>query len=140
MVLLLTVTFVGSAPLAPRDVFVPPVTYPHRGVVWYSGQRYNVTWDVSNPPKQITNLRGAVVLAKNRRLLLGKQYVPTESDWPLTLPEQDHYLADGFDIRDGIVEVKVPNVSTGDDYSVVVFGDSGNFGQTFSIKHHPFLA
>ncbi|KAJ8080420.1 hypothetical protein PM082_017253 [Marasmius tenuissimus] len=118
MVLLLTVTFVGSAPLAPRDVFVPPVTYPHRGVVWYSGQRYNVTWDVSNPPKQITNLRGAVVLAKNRRLLL------------------DHYLADGFDIRDGIVEVKVPNVSTGDDYSVVVFGDSGNFGQTFSIKHH----
>ena len=27
-----------------RDVFVPPVLYPHAGTVWYSGQRHNVTW------------------------------------------------------------------------------------------------
>ena len=27
-----------------RDVYVPPVLYPHSGTVWYKGQRHNVTW------------------------------------------------------------------------------------------------
>ena len=27
-----------------RDVFVPPVLYPHAGTVWYKGQTHNVTW------------------------------------------------------------------------------------------------
>ena len=27
-----------------RDVFVPPVLYPHAGTVWTKGQRHNVTW------------------------------------------------------------------------------------------------
>lgn len=27
-----------------RDVYSPPVLYPHAGTVWYSGQRHNVTW------------------------------------------------------------------------------------------------
>lgn len=30
-----------------RDVFVPPVLYPHAGTVWDKGQRHNVTWCVS---------------------------------------------------------------------------------------------
>lgn len=37
----------GTAlPLFLRDVFVPPITYPHEGTVWASGQRHNVTWYV----------------------------------------------------------------------------------------------
>lgn len=38
----------GAAPVAEekRDVYAPPVTYPHAGTVWYSGQRHNVTWYV----------------------------------------------------------------------------------------------
>ncbi len=27
-----------------RDVWTPPILYPHNGTVWYSGQRHNVTW------------------------------------------------------------------------------------------------
>jgi hypothetical protein len=29
-----------------RDVFVPPVTYPHAGTVWKFGQKHHVTWYV----------------------------------------------------------------------------------------------
>ena len=35
---------VSALPLAVRDVFVPPVTYPHTGTVWKVGQHHNVTW------------------------------------------------------------------------------------------------
>ncbi|RPD74227.1 hypothetical protein L226DRAFT_86335 [Lentinus tigrinus ALCF2SS1-7] len=38
-----------------KDVFDPPVLYPHAGTVWYKGQRHNVTWDVSDPPPYIIN-------------------------------------------------------------------------------------
>ena len=34
----------SAVPVETRDVYVPPVTYPHKGTVWYSGQRHNVTW------------------------------------------------------------------------------------------------
>ena len=33
-----------AAELEKRDVFVPPVLYPHNGTVWTIGQRHNVTW------------------------------------------------------------------------------------------------
>lgn len=33
-----------AAELDTRDVFVPPITYPHAGTVWKVGQRHNVTW------------------------------------------------------------------------------------------------
>ena len=36
----------AASPLEKRDVFIPPVTYPHAGTVWYSGQTHNVTWYV----------------------------------------------------------------------------------------------
>ena len=36
----------GAAPLEKRDVYAPPVLYPHAGTVWYSGQKHNVTWYV----------------------------------------------------------------------------------------------
>jgi hypothetical protein len=38
---------VAATPLAlheKRDVFVPPVLYPHAGTVWFVGQTHNVTW------------------------------------------------------------------------------------------------
>lgn len=38
-------SLVASAPLLrQRDVFVPPVLYPHAGTVWKIGARHNVTW------------------------------------------------------------------------------------------------
>ncbi|KII86653.1 hypothetical protein PLICRDRAFT_43293 [Plicaturopsis crispa FD-325 SS-3] len=113
---LLAMAFAAPVQLGARDVFVPPVTYPHTGTVWKAGARHNVTWDTSNPPKQITNPNGTVVLAKAYRL-----------------KDLDHPLASGFSILDGRVEITVPDVAPGDDYEIVLFGDSGNYSQNFTI-------
>ncbi|KAI0771066.1 hypothetical protein BD413DRAFT_679037 [Trametes elegans] len=102
------------AELEKRDVYVPPVLYPHSGTVWYKGQTHNVTWDVSDPPVNITNSIG--------RIMLRKANLAT----PLI-------LAKGFPILQGRVEVTVPWVIEGTDYSVVLFGDSGNWSQQFTI-------
>jgi hypothetical protein len=32
------------APVSRRDVFVPPVLYPHNGTIWIINQRHSVTW------------------------------------------------------------------------------------------------
>ncbi|KAH9900764.1 hypothetical protein C8Q73DRAFT_832356 [Cubamyces lactineus] len=103
------------AEMEKRDIFDPTVLYPHAGTVWYRGQTHNVTWDVSDPPVNITNKIGKIMLRKG--------LIPT----PLI-------LADGFDILLGRIEVTVPWVLTGDDYSIVLYGDSGNFGQQFTIN------
>jgi len=99
-----------------RDVFVPPVTYPHTGTVWKIGNHHNVTWDTSKAPKQITNTKGKVLLAHE-----GVQDV-------------DHPLAQGFNILDGHVVIQVPKVSPGNKYAVVLFGDSGNYSPDFTIS------
>ncbi|KAG5644897.1 hypothetical protein DXG03_007449 [Asterophora parasitica] len=96
-------TLVSSAPITPRDVYVPPVLYPHHGTVWKAGSTHNVTWDTSSPPAQITNKIGRIVLAKGDYLV------------GLSSP-----LAKGFDILNGRQEVTIPaNTPAGDDYSIV---------------------
>ncbi|KIP07822.1 hypothetical protein PHLGIDRAFT_117792 [Phlebiopsis gigantea 11061_1 CR5-6] len=42
-------------------------------------------------------------------------------------------LEDGFDVRDGHVEVTVPLVQTATFYSLVLYGDSRNWGPEFTI-------
>jgi len=42
-------------------------------------------------------------------------------------------LADKFDILLGRITVQVPWVVDGDDYQLVLFGDSGNFSPQFTI-------
>jgi hypothetical protein len=37
---------VSAVPMLKRDVFVPPIEYPHAGTVWKVGQKHNVTWFV----------------------------------------------------------------------------------------------
>ncbi|KIP03156.1 hypothetical protein PHLGIDRAFT_95126 [Phlebiopsis gigantea 11061_1 CR5-6] len=96
-----------------RDVYVPPVLYPHAGTVWFSGQKHNVTWDNSNPPKSISN--GAFILLRTGTF------------------ETPVVLAHGFDLRAGRVEVTVPEVITGN-FSIVLFGDSGNWSDDFLIN------
>ncbi|THU84266.1 hypothetical protein K435DRAFT_686022, partial [Dendrothele bispora CBS 962.96] len=101
---------------AALDVFAPPITSPVAGDVWVVGETKNVTWDVSHAPTQITNPEGTILLRKGN----------------LTTTD---ILATGFDIRDGSVEVTVPDVEDDDDYSVVLFGDSGNWSPDFNITH-----
>ncbi|KAI0066452.1 hypothetical protein BV25DRAFT_1912525 [Artomyces pyxidatus] len=109
----------AAAPLASlelRDVYTPPVLYPHAGTVWKIGNHHNVTWNTTDPPKQITNPIGQIYLTKN-------------------LINLNISLASGFNILDGRIVVKVPDVTPGDKYAVVLFGDSGNFSPFFTITH-----
>ncbi|KAI0258672.1 hypothetical protein BC834DRAFT_835056 [Gloeopeniophorella convolvens] len=107
-------TAARSKHLVTRDVYAPPVTYPHAGTVWKVGQYHNVTWDTSDPPQNITNAVGRIVLVKNGE-------------------ETNFTLASCFYILIGRITVQVPEVAPGSDYSLVLFGDSGNFSPTFTI-------
>ncbi|KAK2465758.1 hypothetical protein APHAL10511_002302 [Amanita phalloides] len=107
---------IAAAPIALRDVYVPPVIYPGDGAVWKAGSTHNVTWNTSNPPHEITNKYGRIVLSRDRVLLL------------------DTPLAEGFDITTGRQAVTVPkSIAPGTGYAIVLFGDSGNSGGTFTI-------
>ncbi|KAF8159239.1 hypothetical protein B0H34DRAFT_782088 [Crassisporium funariophilum] len=101
--------------LESRDVFVPPILYPHQGTVWTRGQHHNVTWDTSSRPVNITNKVGIIMLRKGG----------------LTTPL---ILENRFDILLGRITVTVPWVDNGDDYQLVLFGDSGNFSPMFTIN------
>jgi len=106
---------VFAAPLEPRDVYVPPITKPIAGDIWIVGECYDVKWDTSNPPAQITNTLGEIDLRRNNITFLT--------------------LAKGFDIRLGTYKITVPQVPDGDDYQIVLFGDSGNFSPYFTIEN-----
>ncbi|KZP34629.1 hypothetical protein FIBSPDRAFT_942727 [Athelia psychrophila] len=111
------ITMVSAVPVGKREVYVPPVLHPHNGIVWKIGSAYNVTWNTTNPPKQITNTIGAIYLRKGNLTLL------------------DDPLASNFSILDGRAEIKVPsNISAGKDYRIVLFGDSGNWSEDFEIE------
>ncbi|KAH9928456.1 uncharacterized protein BXZ73DRAFT_102299 [Epithele typhae] len=99
-----------------RDIWSPPVTYPHTGTVWTSGQRHNVTWNTANPPANVSN--GATILLR------------------LTGTPMPVILAQNFDLHAGRVEVTVPWVQTRNDYEVVLLGDSGNVSPAFTINEN----
>ncbi|KAI0328378.1 hypothetical protein GY45DRAFT_1222498, partial [Cubamyces sp. BRFM 1775] len=105
---------VPVAEMEKRDIWDPQLLYPHAGTVWYKGQTHNVTWDNSNPPSNLTNPVGMILLKA------GTTATPL-------------ILADGFSILDGRVEVTVPWVLEANDYSLVLFGDSSNVGPQFTI-------
>jgi len=113
--LLISFLTVIAAPLQPRDVYVPPVLYPHQGTVWIVGSQHHVIWDTSNPPAKITNKDGQIWLRKDGLTTV--------------------LLAENFDILLGKYEITVPCVEDGNDYQIVLFGDSGNFSQEFTIKN-----
>ncbi|KAJ7486050.1 hypothetical protein B0H11DRAFT_1136601 [Mycena galericulata] len=118
LVLFAAFSIVASAPNPQqRDVFSPPVLYPGNGTVWRVGERRNVTWDISNAPEQITNSIGMIVLVRNHTML-----------------DLDRPLAKGFNILVARYEIVVPDVEPGNDYQMLVFGDSGNTGEMFTIR------
>ncbi|EMD38249.1 hypothetical protein CERSUDRAFT_82501 [Gelatoporia subvermispora B] len=108
---------VSAVPLhEKRDVWAPRILYPNSGTVWQKGQRHNVTWDVSDPPSEMTNPMGEIRLAH-----------ANGSIYPVI-------LASGFTVMDGRVEIEVPWLVTGSDYALVLFGDSGNTSPIFTIE------
>ncbi|EJF63332.1 hypothetical protein DICSQDRAFT_55831 [Dichomitus squalens LYAD-421 SS1] len=107
---------------AANDVFSPPVTSPTAGEVWTVGSVQTVTWDTSSIPAANQNQTGLILLG----------FVEDGStDEHLDI---ENPLASNFPIRDGAVNVTVPQVATRDDYIVVLFGDSGNSSPKFTIN------
>ncbi|PBK99774.1 hypothetical protein ARMGADRAFT_985691 [Armillaria gallica] len=101
----------------PRDVYSPPITSPDANTVWTVNTTQTVTWDTSNAPVNISN-RASIWLRKG--------------DYAFG-PE----LAVDFDLRSGKQDVTVPWVVEGDDYIIVLFGDSGNWSPEFTITGGP---
>lgn len=115
--LFITLLALSSSSLAaPFEVFVPPVTYPHAKTVWRAGEHHNVTWDITDAPKQISNSLGYIFLRHAGKIDLA------------------HPLAEKFDILKGHQHVKVPHVAPGHDYQIVLLGDSGNWSPKFTIR------
>ncbi|KAK0203295.1 hypothetical protein DFS33DRAFT_1489285 [Desarmillaria ectypa] len=105
-----------ATPAAKRDIFNPPILSPTTGTTWFVETTQTVSWDTSNPPDLITNRNHSSI-----RLTKGGAFLP-------------FVLASEFDILLGKIKVNVPLVAEGDDYAIVLFGDSGNLGKEFSIK------
>ncbi|KAK7455111.1 hypothetical protein VKT23_010982 [Stygiomarasmius scandens] len=97
------------------DVWSPTITSPTTSTVWEIGTQVKVTWDTSDAPASISNGASVVLLVHDR---------------PADVPK----LAEGFNLRAGSVEVTVPDVTPGSDYSIQLFGDSGNVSDKFTIK------
>ncbi|CAK5272470.1 unnamed protein product, partial [Mycena citricolor] len=95
-------------------VWSPKFTSPKGGELWPSKSVQNITWDASGAPANISS-RALLMLRK------GDETAP-------------FVLAKGFDIRSGFLSVTVPYVLGDDDYSWVLFGDSGNFSPFFAIS------
>ncbi|KLO16785.1 hypothetical protein SCHPADRAFT_887532 [Schizopora paradoxa] len=119
-------TFALKASLSKRDVWAPRILEPEAGTVWRVGEEVNVTWSTANPPKQITNEKGLVALRTPHGFVAGRGGLGEP-------------LAANFSLFDGHVLVQVPELPAGDDYSVVLFGDSGNESPLFKIVN-PFMA
>ncbi|KAK0187941.1 hypothetical protein F5146DRAFT_1226310 [Armillaria mellea] len=105
-----------------RDVFSPKITNPTAGTTWFKDSHVNVMWDTSNAPQNLTNTKGKLVLG-----------FMNDQDGNEHLDMQNP-LAEGFDIFAGTVSFRVPDVTPGQDYIVVLFGDSGNRSPRFSIS------
>ncbi|KAL4252656.1 hypothetical protein ABKN59_005329 [Abortiporus biennis] len=109
--------------LEARDVFSPKITKPDAFTVWVINTTVTVTWDTCNAPDDVTNPQG--------KILLGHMDNGDDEDENLDI---DHPLAEGFDIFQGSVDIVVPDVPQGNDYIIVLMGDSGNKSPPFTIN------
>ncbi|KAI0720577.1 hypothetical protein C8T65DRAFT_293498 [Cerioporus squamosus] len=102
-------------------VYRPHITAPVEGDSWPVASEQTVTWDASDIPPEALYQTGV--------LLLG-HVEDGSSDEHLDIQNP---LASGFQIKNGAVNVTVPEVVPRNDYIVVLIGDSGNASGKFSI-------
>ncbi|KAF8469398.1 hypothetical protein DFH94DRAFT_602351, partial [Russula ochroleuca] len=105
--------------LVKRIVIDPPITNPSADTVWTPGNSELVTWYDDLHIPSTGNFTGM--------LILGHQSAGSEN------LDLQNPLATGFSLRDGSVRVTCPTVSPGNNYIVVLFGDSGNASPQFTI-------
>ncbi|KAL0067072.1 hypothetical protein AAF712_005859 [Marasmius tenuissimus] len=131
----------AASPLEARktlDVWSPRIIAPDASIVWVVGEKFNVTWDTSDAPKQISN-GAAVLLRKNDTTapVEGVVIFQTPSfEYPTPIhPKPWLKPFQSFNLTDGWVEITVPSDAKPDtDYQITLFGDSGNWSKKFEIK------
>ncbi|KAF7980498.1 hypothetical protein HWV62_38000 [Athelia sp. TMB] len=100
-------------------VYDPHIMRPATGDIWHVGDWVEVIWDTAGVPRG--NMEGKIVLGHLEKGSLDEHL------------DNDHPLAEGFQISTGSVKVFVPSVAPHDDYIIVLFGDSGNRSGNFTI-------
>ncbi|KAF5382304.1 hypothetical protein D9757_008476 [Collybiopsis confluens] len=114
----------GTTGLGARDVWVPKIITPNATTVWKANSHGEVTWNTSNPPKQITNRKGTILLG---------HIDPNNPASGLNL-DIKHPLASYVDLSLGKATIQVPANVTAGKYIVVLMGDSGNRSPEFTIE------
>ncbi|KIK57159.1 hypothetical protein GYMLUDRAFT_46401 [Collybiopsis luxurians FD-317 M1] len=107
-----------------RDVWVPKILTPTAETVWKTNSHGEVTWDPSNPPKQITNPKGTILLG---------HLDPSNPVSGLNL-DIKHPLASYVDLSLGKATIQVPATTTPGKYIIVLMGNSGNRSPEFTIE------
>ncbi|GBE84853.1 hypothetical protein SCP_0700330 [Sparassis crispa] len=95
---------------------------PDASTTWTAGYTAEVTWDTTNMLSGSASSTGTIFLG---HLNDGSDNEHLDLDNP---------LADGFKMTMGQIEIEVPRVSPGNNYIVVLMGDSGNRSPTFTIQ------
>jgi len=116
-----SVTAILTRQLNERDVYSPKILAPDHSDVWKRGSTVKISWDTSHPPQHATNSQGTIYLG----------HLEGGTNEHLDI---DHPLAKDVSLAQGNVEVKVPNVDPGNNYIIVLMGDSGNRSPTFEIE------
>ncbi|KIP06058.1 hypothetical protein PHLGIDRAFT_24778 [Phlebiopsis gigantea 11061_1 CR5-6] len=106
----------AASQLQARDIWDPKMTYPTTGTVWTSGQPHTVTWETADAPPSNTGEGKAHILLRS-----GDFKTPA-------------VLVHDMDLRVGQANVVVSDVITGEDFSLILFGDSDNWGDTSTIN------
>ncbi|KAF9169081.1 hypothetical protein BGX21_004869 [Mortierella sp. AD011] len=114
---LLLISFVVS--VATAIVINPHITSPRKGAVWKTNSYQTVHWDTKG-------IKGSEATGT---LLLGYREGSSLNEHLDT----EHPLAKGFDLKNGRVEIRVPDVDPRKRYIVVLLGDSGNASPEFRI-------
>ncbi|KAI0266998.1 hypothetical protein BC834DRAFT_823000 [Gloeopeniophorella convolvens] len=104
---------------ASKDVIDPHITSPSAGSVWVVGTTQTVTWDTTGTSPSDTP--GKIELGF---------IVPGQIGENLGIASP---LATNIDLTTGSQQVTVPDVPPGTTYIVVLFGDSGNASEEFTI-------
>lgn len=98
-------------------VYDPRITYPDSSAVWTAGRTELVKWDTTGVP---TGYNGSIHLG----------YLAMQSEHIMPMP-----LANDLDLSIGRAMVSIPsNLTTRNDYIIILFGDSGNISPDFTIQ------
>ncbi|KAF8171993.1 hypothetical protein K438DRAFT_1852044 [Mycena galopus ATCC 62051] len=130
---LLTVASSPLEPLEPHqlDVIAPPILSPNETASWTSGKKEQVVWDTSAIPPAFANNKAEIMLGYITYYNDTNGQMRTNENLNYT-----HPLASNFTIGAGRQEVVVPaGTMPGNNYIVVLLGDSGNCSPKFEIKN-----